>query len=210
MNIDLSAIKFDVTDPDHPNVEKLGKNSTKQARTGIAMIKIIQSADGCFRGMFADYLGDRTLDALHFTTPWCCSRHSEPISFGQFFKGRFLYKDEKTGDLYYSTPNDPSDRIMVVPPQKEKRKAHDKRRTSDERKSLVSRLVAWRYNAHAMDPLAAVRPSSFIIDNASITLLAKLHPQDISNSRQIRAILDQSTEWEGEWSKKNFRRHSTI
>jgi hypothetical protein len=61
MNIDLSTIKFTVTDPDHPNIENLGKYSTKQARTGIAMIKIVQSTD-CFRGMFADYLGDKALD----------------------------------------------------------------------------------------------------------------------------------------------------
>jgi ribonuclease D len=101
-------------------------------------------------------------------------------------------------------PDDPSDRIMVVPPQKEKRKAQDKRRSSDERKSLVSHLVAWRYNAHAIDPLAAVRPPSFIIDNAGITLLAKPHPQDISSYQQIRVILDQSMEWEKEWSKKIF------
>ena len=101
-------------------------------------------------------------------------------------------------------PDNPSDKIMVVPPQKEKRKAQDKRRTSDERKSLVSRLVAWRYNAHAIDPLAAVRPHSFIIDNAGIALLAKLHPQDISNYQQIKVLLDQSMEWEEEWSKKIF------
>ena len=55
-----------------------------------------------------------------------------------------------------------------------------------------------------MDLLSAVRPPSFIIDKASITLLAKLHPQDISNYRQIRIILDQSMEWEEEWLKKFF------
>ena len=62
MDIDLSTINFNFTDPDHPNVEKLGKNSTKQARTGIAMIKIVQSVDDCLRGMYADYLGDKALD----------------------------------------------------------------------------------------------------------------------------------------------------
>ena len=61
MNIDLSTIKFTITDPDHPNTGTLDKHSTKQARTGIAMIKIVQSAD-CVRGMFADYLGDKALD----------------------------------------------------------------------------------------------------------------------------------------------------
>ena len=148
----------------------------------------------------------RLAAALHFTTSWCCtsSQHSEPISFGQFFKGRFLYQDEKTGDLYYGMPNDPSDKIMIVPPRKEKRKAPDKCCTLDERKSLVSRLVAWRYNAHVKDSLSAVRPPSFIIDKAGITLLAKLHPQDISNYQQIRIILDQTMEWEEEWLKKIF------
>jgi hypothetical protein len=62
MNIDLSTIKFNFIDPDHPNVEKLGKNSTKQTRTGIAMIRIIQSVDDCFRGEYADYLGDKAPD----------------------------------------------------------------------------------------------------------------------------------------------------
>jgi len=37
LNIDLSIINFNVSDPDHPNVEKLTKISTKQARTGIVM-----------------------------------------------------------------------------------------------------------------------------------------------------------------------------
>ena len=61
-DIDLSAIKFPYTDPDHPNVEKLGKNSTKQARTGIAMTKIVQSVDECIRGMYAYYLEDKAVD----------------------------------------------------------------------------------------------------------------------------------------------------
>ena len=61
-NIDLSTITFTPTDPDHPNIEKIGKNSTKQARTGIAMIKIVQSVDECLRGMYADYLGDKAPD----------------------------------------------------------------------------------------------------------------------------------------------------
>ena len=62
MDIDLSATKFTFTDPDHPNVEKLGKNSTKQAHTRIAMIKTVQLVDDCFHGMFADYLGDKAVD----------------------------------------------------------------------------------------------------------------------------------------------------
>lgn len=59
--IDLSTISFSISDPDHPNVEQLCKNSTKQARTGIAIIKILQSTH-CLRKMFVDYLGDEASD----------------------------------------------------------------------------------------------------------------------------------------------------
>lgn len=59
INIDLSTINFGVSDPDHPTVEKLSKTSTKQERTGMAMVKIIQSPD-CLRKLYADYLGDKT------------------------------------------------------------------------------------------------------------------------------------------------------
>lgn len=67
MNIDLSIIKFPYTDLNHPNVAKLGKTSTKQAHTGIAMTKIIQSVDVCIRGMFAYYLGDKAPDGTWTT-----------------------------------------------------------------------------------------------------------------------------------------------
>ena len=63
MNIDLSAIDFSVFDPDHPNVTKLNKFSNKQERTGIAMVKIVQSeGKECLRRMNAQYLADNTLD----------------------------------------------------------------------------------------------------------------------------------------------------
>jgi hypothetical protein len=129
------------------------------------------------------------LTALDFTMPWCCTRHSKTVPFSEFFKGRFLYQDAQTGDLYYSTSENPSDRVKILPPLKEKRKAQDRRRTTDERKSLASRLFAWRHNAHTNDPLTAVRLPSFIIDDASIETLAKFHPLDITIS-QIRVALE--------------------
>jgi len=62
--IDLSAIDFNITDPDHPNIAKLTKFSMKQAQTGIAMIQITQSLRECLRGMFADYLMDNSPDGM--------------------------------------------------------------------------------------------------------------------------------------------------
>jgi len=90
--IDLAAVDVDtVSDPDHPNVPKLTVHSTKLARTGVAMVKIIQLKQECLRRLYADYLNNMTLDgtyplcigldmlifweslALHFTAGWCCN-----------------------------------------------------------------------------------------------------------------------------------------
>jgi len=49
-----------------------------------------------------------------------------------------------------------------------------------------------------------VTPPSFIIDDASIAILAKLHPQHLTNHQQITVMLDQTVEWEEEWSREIF------
>ena len=59
--IDLAAIEVDTaSDPDHPTIPKLTTRSTKQGRTGIAMIKIIQLEQTCICQLFAAYLKDKT------------------------------------------------------------------------------------------------------------------------------------------------------
>jgi len=134
----------------------------------------------------------------------CCDRHpGSNLDFHRFFKGRLLYQDPQTLDLYHGAIGEP-DRIKILPPRKEKRKVQDKRRTPDERKSLISRLVAWRRAAHTNDPLAAVRPASFIIDDTGITGIAKLHSQSITDYQQITSLLGQTKEWEEEWSREIF------
>ena len=114
-----------------------------------------------------------------------------------------LYQDAETGYLFYGA-QDESNRTKILPPPKEKRKAQDKQRTPDERKSLASRFFAWRYQEHANSPLAPVLSLSSILDDASINTLSKLHPEHITDYRQIRVLLDQTTEWEESWSKKIF------
>ena len=65
--INLSVLNLTVTDPDHPTVVKLSKTSNKKERTGMGMIKIIQSTE-CLRGAFAQYLGDETPDGESLTS----------------------------------------------------------------------------------------------------------------------------------------------
>ena len=50
------------SDPDHPNVVTLGPHSTKQARTGGAILDVVQCTETCMRLMFANYLADNSPD----------------------------------------------------------------------------------------------------------------------------------------------------
>jgi len=64
--INLTTIEVDTAlDPDHPTTPKLTSRSTKQGRTGIAMIKIIQLEQTCLRQLFAAYLKDETCDGKY-------------------------------------------------------------------------------------------------------------------------------------------------
>ncbi len=65
MDVDLSNVNLDVSDPDHPTVAKLSKTSNKQERTGMGIIKIIQWRD-CIRGGYAEYLGDGSSNGKPF------------------------------------------------------------------------------------------------------------------------------------------------
>ncbi|KAF9555907.1 hypothetical protein CPC08DRAFT_642227 [Agrocybe pediades] len=59
MNIELTDDPVQYTsDPDYPNGGELGKHSTKNARTGTAMVKLIQSTETCIRKFWAEYLND--------------------------------------------------------------------------------------------------------------------------------------------------------
>jgi ERCC4-related helicase len=64
--INLEAVTVEtVSDPNHPNIPKLTIHSTKQARTGVTMIKIIQRTEECLRRLFATYLNDQTPDGMY-------------------------------------------------------------------------------------------------------------------------------------------------
>lgn len=65
-SIDLATVEVDtVSDPDYPNIPKLTKHSTKQGRTGVAMVKIIQLKQECLCKLFAAYLKDNTADGRY-------------------------------------------------------------------------------------------------------------------------------------------------
>jgi len=217
--IDLSEILFNHDlDPDHPNVKELSQHSNKRARLGLAMIKIIQLDETCLRLLFAVYLSDQSLQGLpfhflvryhshkisiarHFTARWCCSRHDNTdFHIKHFFKGRLLYGEN--GRLYYGDINE-TDRIEILLERK-KRKAGIPVRKTAFRPTLVSRITVWRFETHSRDKLCSVRPPSFIIDDKSIKKLARLHPSNITLPAHVTAALNETPEWESEWSTPIF------
>jgi hypothetical protein len=97
---------------------------------------------------------------------------------------------------------DESDREEIFPPAKEKRRSKKKVRPLKDRGVLKIRLLSWRAETHEHDPLAAVRPPSFILDEKGIKTLAAIHPTEIRNTTQVVQALGETEEWDREWSKK--------
>ncbi len=65
LTMDLSDFPLDNgKDPDRPH-EKLTKYSTKEQRTSVAMLHLIQRAEECLRLFFSRYLADKTDDGKY-------------------------------------------------------------------------------------------------------------------------------------------------
>lgn len=105
--------------------------------------------------------------------------------------------------MYYGSVDDP-EREEILPPPRKKKKRGANVRGVKERKTLVTRLLAWRASAHSNDRLAPVRPPCFIIDDEDIKILSKIHPSNITRSEQVVAALGETQEWEDEWSRQIF------
>ena len=61
-----------MSDPDHPNIPKLTVHSIKQARTSVAMLKIIQLKQECLHQLFATYLKDMTFNGMYLQFALSC------------------------------------------------------------------------------------------------------------------------------------------
>ena len=72
-SINLATVEVDTSsNPDHPNIPKLTVHSTKQARTGVAMLWIVQLEKECLRKSFATYLKDTTFDGMYMRCTHAC------------------------------------------------------------------------------------------------------------------------------------------
>jgi hypothetical protein len=202
--IDVSEVPSEELDedPDRPFDVSGKKYPTKMERTGIYSINMLQDTATCIRKMFADYLGDRSLDgsclvsasmfaftvvinsqhniAFSFVTPCCCDR-CEQFDFSQYF----------LGDIY--TGNEPKQPKASIPPAL-------KNRPMKQRGPLQILLRSWRSKTHKLDPLRAIRPQTWIIDDEKIRKLSSVLPNRIQIPSDIARLLGETEEWSVEWS----------
>ncbi|KAJ7451395.1 P-loop containing nucleoside triphosphate hydrolase protein [Mycena latifolia] len=202
--VSLEAVATDNGDPDRPISGRLVKNSTKPARTGLAMIVYVRT-EHCLREKIRDYLADVSVEALKVLFGFCCDRlHPEnpQARFDKrtFFHGRFIYMDS-TGAIY-AGDTDEADRVHLNPPRGKKRKAPGPaNRKVVYRGPLQILLHEWLRSAHAADHLRSVRPSSFILDAKAIKV-SSMHPDRMKTITQLLVALDETEEWGREWGEK--------
>ncbi|KAG1891422.1 P-loop containing nucleoside triphosphate hydrolase protein [Suillus subluteus] len=196
LELELTDKHDDDNDPDKPYAGVIKKNSSKQDRTGCAVLRYIQSKM-CLREFYAKYLRDETpagdieqphplFDftdafplALHYISQYCCDRHSSNHDFNlsQFFLGPMY-----TGGIVATTSQ----------PMKHRR---NQLRDENERDLLHERLSDWRAQEHALDPLRSVWPITWICDDNDLELLSKTHPNNLRSARDITNILHETEEW---------------
>ncbi|KAJ7933197.1 hypothetical protein B0H13DRAFT_2307149 [Mycena leptocephala] len=94
-----------------------------------------------------------------------------------FFPGRFIYEDDDG----------------------RKRKAR-----GVQRPALQDLLHKWLSATHAVDPLRAVRPASFILDAKAIKKLSTVHPDRMKSVEDVATALEETSDWTTQWGAAVF------
>ena len=124
--------------------------------------------------------------AVHFTNPFCCSKHDDGFRLADFFPGTFL-----------------SDESFIFIKQDTNTLAlRAKYRPVKERELLKAALYAWRSRMHQNDPLRGVRQISWIISDSEIELICKTPQATLTNVEELKSRLDVSSDWVEEWGLK--------
>ncbi|KAF8452791.1 P-loop containing nucleoside triphosphate hydrolase protein [Boletus edulis BED1] len=187
LGLTLAEDQQSASDPDRPYAGMVKKNASKQDRTSYASLRFAQSQT-CLRKFFAEYLDDRSLEALSYTALWCCDRHGH----NDFKLQTFVHGEPYTGNSQVPAPGTTA-----------KRK-RNQLRVAAERQQLLDTLKAWRKRTHDNDPYRGVWPIEQLIDNNGLELLTKTHPTVIMSPSDLTTLLQESEAWEGNYGTEIF------
>ena len=129
------------------------------------------------------------LSACAFVTDFCCDRDSDEFELEAFFPGKFLKESDTKG---------------------KKTRKGGQNRPVIQRAPLEKLLQDWRRQVNQNDPLRAVRPASWILEDAQITILATISPARLNEAQDITNALNESEEWSSKWAEQIFNIISTY
>ena len=93
----------------------------------------------------------------------------------------------------------------ILPPSTAQKPKRNIYRPTHERPFLEFQLIEWLRLEHLADPFRSVRPPDFILSETQRATLVRADPKKIKTAKDITALLEESDDWDAEWSAKIFR-----
>ncbi|KAF4618102.1 hypothetical protein D9613_012643 [Agrocybe pediades] len=173
----------DVQDPDRPRT-KLTSNSDYLERAPLSGVHLVQT-ESCLRKFFAEYLDDKSPEAMLCTARFCCDRHDDGFSLEAELPN-WLYRGAE-----------------FISESGISKGTQARYRPKYERPALDRLLMDWVQNMVAEDRL--LRAPYDILSLAQRDKIQRVPFKDISSPSTIRQLLDETEEWEKEWAGKIFQ-----
>lgn len=99
-------------------------------------------------------------------------------------------------------------KLAVAPPPpsttEQTKRMQNTYRPTQERQFLEFRLNEWVKGVYLADPYRCVRPVDLILSRAQKAILIRADPRKINCAQDITTLLDETTEWDAEWSAKVY------
>ncbi|KAF9537104.1 hypothetical protein CPC08DRAFT_651860, partial [Agrocybe pediades] len=182
LQINEKEFTGDVQDPDRPR-EKLTAKPKRLERAPLSGVRLVQTT-GCLRKFFADYLNDKSPEAMQFTTQFCCDRHDDGFSL----------EAELPGFLYCGA---------VEESATEGRSVQNRYRPKYERPALDRLLIDWVERMAEEDK--TLRAPYDILSHMQRDKIQRVAFKNISSPSRIREILNETEEWEAEWASQIYQ-----
>lgn len=196
-------------DPDRPRVTSERKHPTVQERTGVAIIRSIQSTE-CTRQFIASFMGDDAPNgkssspyhssifadsfvdvALAFTGFFCCDKPGcsgyDPTGLGSIVS-QLLCRP-------LLTRVEPTKCKLAAPRNKPVQK-----RAAKDQYHIRNLIRTWRSNTASSHIHRAVMEPSWLINDADIKALASMNPSLIHSPIVIKNRLNETDDWYREYA----------